>query len=284
VTVRRAQGRRLALCFLLFLTSACGAKRFTVPSGPGIPFPEYAMAFGQATDECARVKAMTATLGLSGRAGAQRVRGRIDAGFTGAGQARLEGRAPFGRPVFILVAPTDTSATLVLSRENRVLRDAPPAAIVEALTGVDLDTRELLRALLGCGIGAADPSRGRAYGRDWIAVDTDGATHYLRRVDGRWRIMASVRGPLTIENREFVSGRPSTITMRTTPAAGGTPRSGTDLTLRLSDVDINVPIDPDAFKLEIPAGADPLTLEELRRAGPLGGARIPNPSSPITNP
>jgi hypothetical protein len=217
------------------------------------------------------MKAMTATLGLSGRAGEQRLRGNVDAGFTGSGQARLEGRAPFGRPVFVLVAPTDSRATLVLPRENRVLRDATPQAIVEALTGVGLNTHELLSAISGCGLGARNPSAGRAYGRNWVAVDTDGVAHYLRRVDGRWRLIASTRGPLTIENADFVSGRPSTIRMRATPASAA---SGirADLTVRISDVEINVPIDPAAFSVDVPADADPLTIEELRRAGPLGGA------------
>ena len=269
---RRARARVLASCSLIVLVSGCGAKRLTLPAGPGAPFPEYARAFEQATADCHRVNALTATLGLSGRAGEQRLRGRVDAGFTSAGQARLEGRAPFGRPVFILVAPSEKTATLLLPRDNRVLRDALPAAIVEALTGVDLNPGELLAALAGCGVGAANPSGGRAYGREWIAIDADRATHYLKRVDGRWRLIASARGPLTIENRDFVSGRPSTIGMRTT-AAAATPRAATDLTLKLSDVDINVAIDPEAFKIEIPAGANPLTLEELRRAGPLGAVQ-----------
>jgi hypothetical protein len=38
----------------------------------------------------------------------------------------------------------------------------------------------------------------------------------------------------------------------------------------LSDVEINVPLGPEVFKEDVPASADPLTIEELRRAGPLG--------------
>ena len=45
----------------------------------------------------------------------------------------------------------------------------------------------------------------------------------------------------------------------------------TDLTLRLSQVDINVPLDADVFQVDVPTDATPLTLDELRRAGPLGG-------------
>ena len=214
---------------------------------------------------------MTATLGLSGRAGEQRLGGRVDAGFTDDGQARLEGRAPFGRPVFVLVAPSPLHATLTLPRENRVLSDAMPEAILEALTGVGLGTRELLRVLSGCGIGSTDPALGRAYDDDLVAIEAPDGTHYLRRVDGRWRLIASVRGSLTVENRDFASERPSTIRLRTV-AANGPNGARADLTLRLSDVEINVPIDPKAFKADVPPNAEPLTLEELRRAGPLGDA------------
>ena len=65
-----------------------------------------------------------------------------------------------------------------------------------------------------------------------------------------------------------MSARPSTVRIR---AIQGTAAGSADLTLRLSQVDINVPLDPRAFEAEIPADAAPLTLEELRRAGPLGG-------------
>ena len=52
--------------------------------------------------------------------------------------------------------------------------------------------------------------------------------------------------------------------------ASGTPAA--DVTVRLSDVNINLPLDPEVFAVDVPAGAEPLTIEELRRAGPLGGA------------
>jgi len=274
----------LLLLPLLALASACGAKRFTPPAGPGAPFADYAAAFDDATTECRDVKTIQATLSLSGRAGGQKLRGRVDTGFATPGGARLEGRAPFGRPVFILVAKDAGSATLVLPRDNRVLRDAPPAAIVEALTGIALGPEELRSAIAGCGLGGAPPAAGRAYG-DLVALDAAGTAHYVRRVDGRWRLIASTRGPLTIEYRDFSTRRPATVRMRATPADASRSAAATDMTVKLSDVDVNVTLDPAVFDVEIPAGADPITLDELRRAGPLGGGTrsIPNPSSLIPN-
>ena len=232
-----------------------------------MPFAEYASAFEQATAACRGVNTITATLSLSGRAGEQKLRGQVDAGFAAPSEARLEGRAPFGRPVFILVARNDTSATLVLPRDNRVLGDAPPAAIVEALAGVALAPAELRAAIAGCGFGGA-AADGRLYG-EWLAVDTPGATHYLRRQGGRWRLLVSVRAPLVLEYQDFNAlGRPSTVRIRTTDRAGDA--RATDMTLKLSDVSTNISLGPEVFRLDVPEGADPLTLDELRRAGPLG--------------
>jgi hypothetical protein len=214
---------------------------------------------------------MRVTLSLSGRAGSTKLRGRVDAGLAAPGEIRLEGRAPFGRPVFILVARDSSSAMLWLPRDNRVLREAPPAAIVEALAGVRLDPDELRMALAGCGLGAAPASDARAYG-DWVAVDVaDGSTHYLRRAGNRWRLVASTRDALTIEYRDFTGSRPSTVRM--SRSSDGSTERPTDLTVKLSETELNVALGPEVFQLDVPPEADPLTLEELRRAGPLGDAR-----------
>lgn len=264
----------LVLLPLLALASACGAKRFTPPAGPGAPFADAAAAFDDATSECRGVKTIQATLSLSGRAAGQKLRGRVDTGFAAPGGARLEGRAPFGRPVFILVAKDAGSATLVFPRDNRVLRDAPPAAIVEALTGIALGPDELRSAIAGCGFGGAAPTAGRSYG-DLVALDAAGTTHFVRRADNRWRLIASTRGPLTIEYRDFSARRPATVRMRATRSDATRASASTDMTVKLSDVDVNVTLDRAVFDVEIPAGADPMTLDELRRVGPLGVA-IPN--------
>jgi hypothetical protein len=43
-----------------------------------------------------------------------------------------------------------------------------------------------------------------------------------------------------------------------------------DITLRVSQLEINAAIDDGAFEVDVPPDAMPLTLEELRRSGPLG--------------
>ena len=40
-----------------------------------------------------------------------------------------------------------------------------------------------------------------------------------------------------------------------------------DLRLQLSQVDVNVGLDPATFRVTVPAGTQPITLEELRAVG-----------------
>jgi hypothetical protein len=228
--------------------------------------PDYARAFDEASAGCRNVRTMTAELSLSGRAGSQKLRGRIVAGLERPGSMRLEGVAPFGQPVFIMVARAGR-ATLLLPRDGRVLADAQPAAVLEALAGVPLDAGDLLAILSGCLSADPQPLRGRAYAGGWSAVDlANGVTAYLRQEGDRWRISAGTRDRLTIEYTDFYQGRARRIRLRTADDAS----VAADLTLELSQVDTNVAIDPKAFSVLVPAGTTPLTIEELRRQGPLG--------------
>jgi hypothetical protein len=206
-------------------------------------------------------------MALSGQAGTMKLRGRIDAGFEAPARARLEGIAPFGKPVFILVADRDRG-TLVLPREDRVLRDAAPDQIVEALAGVRLGPDTLRTVVSGCGLTVGAPADGRRFTNGWTAVSVAEGTVYLRKNAGVWEVAAAAGGPVTVMYSDYVSGRPSTVRLR----AESQGRTSADLTLRLSDVEINATIDPRTFEVELPARAVPLTLEELRRAGPLGGS------------
>jgi hypothetical protein len=256
----------LVACAAALSVSACAPKRFSIPSGDGTPFPTFADAYQQATASCRGVRTIAATLALSGRAGDTRLRGDVDAGFAAPASVRLEGRAPFGRPVFILAARSDDDATLLLPRDNRVLRGERPAVIVEALTGVALGPAALRSLLAGCGLSQAEPTGGRMYDDQWASVDAGDSTAFLRQTDGAWRLVAARTGALSIEYGEFASGRPSRIRIYRAPGEG----LETDLSVRLTDVDINVALEDAAFAVDVPAGAGPLTLDELRRSGPLG--------------
>jgi hypothetical protein len=253
--------RSLAAASLLALLAACGPPaRPSLPSGDGTPFPEFAGAYEEAVQTCAAVHTITAELSLSGRAGTTKLRGKINAGLAAPSDIVLEGLAPFGKPVFILTGRGGT-ATLFLPRDNRVLTGAEPSKIVEALAGVALNPAQLLSVLAGCGLEKIVPSTGRRYGGSWAAVESGPATVFLRQAEGRWHIAASTGTAVSVQYSDFQGGRYRTVFVKTTV---------TDLAVRISDVDVTTPIDRRAFTLEVPKDAIPITLEELRRAGPLG--------------
>jgi hypothetical protein len=272
--LRRGANRRntlqCAALAVVALASACGTPHVTLPSGNGTSFPGAADAFVEAVRDCRAVTTLSATLSLSGRAGATKLSARVDAGFAAPGRLRLEGFPKInfgGKPFFILVA-NGSDATLVLTRDGRVLRGAPPAAIIEALTGVALEPDEMRALVSGCAFGDGQPSDGRSYDRGWASVQAGTATVFLQQIDSRWRVAGARRGSITIEYSEFAAGRPAAVHLRTTPASGV---AAAELLLRMSQVEANATLDNAVFSVEVPKDATPLTLEELRRAGPLGG-------------
>lgn len=257
---------RLLIVAALVSAAACAPKAPALPGGSGAPFAEFASAYQQATAACAGVKTITLSMAMSGKAGKTSLRGRLDAGFAAPGRARLEGIPPFGKPVFVLVAEGGRG-TLVLTRDDRVLRDSPPDDIVEALAGVRLGPDALRTAVAGCGFGIV-PTSGQVFPNGWVAASAAEGTTYLRPRDGGWEIAAAQRAPITIFYSNYAGGRPGVIRLRA--SEGGQTKA--DLTLRLSDVDINTTLEPRTFQAELPEHPVPLTLEELRRSGPLGGS------------
>ncbi len=264
---RSRAGPTIACGLAVGWLAGCATARVVVPSGPGVAFPGFASAYAQAVADCRGVTTLTASMGLSGRAGSTKLRGRIDAGFAAPARIRLEGFPPLmfgGKPYFTLAGRGDDT-TLVIDR--RVLRGAKAAAVVEALAGVPLDPDQLRNVVAGCGLSIADPAGGRSHESGWAAVDAGLATVYLRQIDARWRIVAATQGPIGVEYADVRAGRPSTVRVRMSAGDG----ASADITLRLSQVEINTPLDAAVFDVQIPQGAVPMTLDELRKAGPMGG-------------
>ena len=272
------RGIRLLPAALCLVAASCAPRLITLPSGAGSAFPDYVAAYGQATEACRGVRTMAAVLSISGRAFNQRFRAKIDAGFEAPARVRLEFPAP-GKPFFIYVAVGD-EATLLLPRDGRVLRNASPAATLEALAGVAIGPEDLRTIVAGCGLASAPPTQGRGFPGDWVAVDSGPTTTWLQRVDGAWRMVAASRantgrgftGPFEVRYADFLGGRPSTIRLRTLAdyAVAGRQGVSTDLTIRLSQVDVNEPFGDAVFQVDVPPDARPMTLEQLREAGPLG--------------
>jgi hypothetical protein len=225
--------------------------------------------FDTATSACRGVHTLTAELQISGRVGRQKLRGRAIVGAAEPAALRLEGVAPFGAPAFILVA-REGRGTLLLPRDRRVLRDAAPEQILDALTGVSM-TPDALRALLaGCFAADVPPSNGEKYGDRWavLTFDPAGGEAYLRRDADVWHLVSAKKGTVTVDYEAFAGTRPQRVRIRIVPQ--GQTRPATDLTIELSQVELNTTLDRDAFAVQVPADAAPVTLDELRAAGPLG--------------
>ena len=259
-----------AFCLQLI---SCAPKPPLLPTAePGTPYADFAAAYEQATASCRGVRTISASMGMSGKAGDTKLRGRIDAGFEAPGRARLEGVPPFGKPVFVLVADAG-KGTLVLTRDDRVLRDEPPDQIVEALVGVPLGPDDLRTIMAGCGFADGAPSSGvllNAYSNEWVRLTFAGSQGFLMKRLGAWHVVAATRGPVTVNYANYDSGRPEIVHIR----ARSPDRLTADIQLQLSDVDINTTLDPRTFDItsDLPQHPIPLTLDELRRAGPMGGS------------
>lgn len=254
---RHLAGAGAAALGLGLLATACAARTPPRPGGAATDDASAVTALAVATAHCAPLRTATTEIRLAGRAGSQRIRARLLAGFAEPSSVRIEALAPFGPPALVLAADGST-ATLLFPREKQVLHDAPVAAVLDALTGLALDASELRRMLFGC--LASTTGRGERYGATWQAVTAGDTRIFLR--DGV-AVAADYRG-WQIDYAGHVSGVARQVRVRRT-LAGGT----VDITAVLGEVEMNVELDPRAFAVEVPAGAVPISLDDLRRSSPL---------------
>lgn len=251
----------LAFCIVLV---ACAARRIELPTDPGTPFPDFGQVHAQLSSGCAGVRTLTVELALAGRAGGQRLRGRVVAGFERPDSMRLEGVAPFGPPVFILAA-RGTMATLLLQRDNRVLSGARADEILGALTGVTLAPADVHAILTGCVTQQPRAMGGRVHQNGWASIDlAGGATIYLEREANTWRLRAARRAGWQIEYPAWEGEFPRSVRLRSDNSG-----VDVDLTASLSQLETNVDLDQTAFTVRVPPGAREMTIDELRDAGPL---------------
>ena len=251
------------------LLSACATRLPPRPAGTPAPDPTAADAFIAATASCKGFRSIEGELSLSGRAGEERVRGRILTGLESGGLVRLEAVAPFGAPFFVLAGKSER-ATLVLPRERRVLKDTGVRDVLERITGLALGADDLRLILSGCLVENAAPTEGRQWGGGWKAV-TIGADRvaYLRVQDGRPLLTAADYGPWHVDYSAHTSGFPRLIRIRNALVPRSLGEGGIDITARIEQLQVNTSINPLAWVVEIPSDADPMTLDELRSIAPL---------------
>jgi hypothetical protein len=237
-----------------------------LPAGPGSAAADAADALTQATAACRGIRTLTAEVAASGNVRGQRVRARLSVGVAAPASARLEAVAPFGPPIFILVATND-EATLLLPRDERVLQHGRPADVLDAVAGMPLTAGDLHVVLSGCAPAVSQPE-GRALGADWrMLADAAGGALYLHRAGGSqpWQLVAVIRRAWRVEYRDHLNGLPRAMRLTSVTRDDG---AWFDLTLALTQVETNVPLDAGVFRVKIPPTAQPITLDELRHARP----------------
>jgi hypothetical protein len=263
------RGRRRATALVIVLAvlvgaSACAARVFAPPPGPGTPAPDAMDAWQQASSACRDVKSFSGTLRVAFRQGRLRSPSlTVSTIVTSSGDIRLEDATQF------TLAGRAGSARLLLRQERRYA-EGRTEEIVNAFAGVKLGPERLLAVLSGCLTSApqsARPADARRFG-DEIAVPFSDGQVFLEREHSRWRAFAGVGSELTVEYRAFDAYWPRE--WRATSFAG----SSTDpilLDAHVEDRDVSgAPVDPAAFQV-ILGGATRITLDELRQFGPLRG-------------
>jgi hypothetical protein len=269
-----ASSRTVFVAAVLSLSGCGGRVAISLPDGPGVPLGDPAERFAMATAGCADVRSVVAEARVSGSVGRTRVRATLLVGADRDGNARIEALAGPGGPVLVLTARAE-AATLVLPREQQVLQDASVEQVLEALVGVPLRADDLAMTLTGCAGAGQAPAGGRSYRGGADAFDlAGGTTVWTRGSTGGSRAIAWRRGSLTVAYERNARARPSRVRLVVTDARQSGAEAA-DLTITLSRVDVNEPIDPDAFVARVPRNAQPVTLDALRRSGPLGGAARP---------
>ena len=94
-----------------------------------------------------------------------------------------------------------------------------------------------------------------------------GVTAYLKTVNAAPAVVAADRGPWRIDYGAHQNGWPRTVRIR---AAARARRSTSRPSIE--DLEVNTAIDGKAFTIDTPAGAAPMTLDELRSVQPLKGS------------
>ena len=264
----------LNVAFCVALASCASVPRpIALPSDPGTPFSDFAAVHTQLSSACAGVRTMTTEIGLSGRLGTEPLRSvRVIAGFERPASIHLQGVAPFGGPIFLLAGRAG-SATLLLPRDERIVRDAPPEAILGALTGVALAPADLLAVFTGCVVPAPRAIAGRQHAGGLASIDVESteqgtqrrtATIFLSRKGSQWQLRAARRERWQIEYTPGTGSFPQLVRIMST-----SPDLRVALNASLSQVETNQTVDPKAFIVEEQKGLMPMTVDELRQAGPL---------------
>lgn len=232
-----------------------------------MPVPDALQLWWTATEACKGAQTFSAEIKVSGSVGSEHLRRvTLQGAMTRNGEIKLLAVAPAGPPIFNLAGRAE-QATLTLPRDRRVLV-APAVDIVEALIGLRLTPADWLDLLSGC-VTAKTPVDGVLIGGATIISLKDAGGRVRLRKDGTsWRIVAGERPEVLVEYLEFQGRWPSVARL----SSRGGAAVAVSLEMAIGQVFVNAPLAPRVFAPDTAPGLSPMTLDELRALGPMGGS------------
>lgn len=262
-------GARVAVAAIVapLLAASCGRRAlFVPPVSTGVPAADAQAIWTPIATGCRATTAYRGAFGLTGQVGDRRIRGlasaRLNTALSSAGDIGLEATVS-GQLVFRLGGNAD-NAVLLLRDPVRTVA-ARPDDILESLIGVKVGPERLLAIVAGC--VTRDDVVGRAFRHDRLLEIVAGdVTVYLEPAGASWRVRAGRFDDVLVDYGAIVDGTPRDVRIQS--AAAGRPAVSLDL--RVQVVQTNATLDAALFRVNVPDDAAPISLDELRRTGPLG--------------
>jgi hypothetical protein len=241
----------------LVLTISCGGPLVRWPAGAGVPASDGSMAWSDAAAACRDVKTYVADLHVKGRVEGTRFP-EILIG-TQLTPTRVGLSAVAGSTIIFQLVGTESSATLHWRDGNRVLT-APAADIIEAVVGLRVGPAALMSIAGGCGSPGVTFQSAERFDERLIVTLDAGRAELVH--DGRWRIRAEEARGIGVRYDSFTGPLPRSWRLW----SGDVAAPAADLDVRASSPDARPgELGAEAFPPLNPAGADPMTLDELRR-------------------
>jgi hypothetical protein len=266
----------LAVC-----STTCATSRRALPRLPlddlGVLDGYNTRRYATELDSCERLVTVSGRFALSGSVGGRPLKAQLRVGtmLTGA-YTRVESAAASGHPRFVVTASAE-DATLLLPQERRVLAHQRFADVMEASIGIPLSADEVFRIFVCPERGVNEAWRmGDLWARLAFIGGNVGYKVFVHRNKAAepWGMVAMIGhdGDTRVGWRaDFLKPRPpewKRVRLSSVDWSGATDRTF-DVLWSIDEVEVNTLVTMQEFTAIPVEGATAITLQEIRRLGPL---------------